>query len=63
MATSPSHKFGQIIGEMMEDAIEPFLDDFAEKKQLFLDKSGPRSARKGKKVSWHPFFFFSSIYF
>ena len=56
MANSPSHKFGQIIGDMMEEALESFLGTFAKKHDLFLDKIGPRPARKGKKVSWQDHF-------
>lgn len=52
MAESPSHRFGQIVGEVLEIAVEPFLDAFAREYGLFLDKSGPRKARTGRKVSW-----------
>jgi len=52
MAESPAHKFGQIIGEVIEAAIEPLLRKFAHTHRLFLDKKGPRPARSGRKVSW-----------
>ena len=52
MAVSPAHKFGQIIGDVLEDAIEPILKKFAEEHHLYLDKQGPRIARAGLKVSW-----------
>lgn len=52
MAESLSHKFGQIIGDLLELAIEPHLEKFARKHKLFLDKKGERKARTGKKVSW-----------
>ncbi|PRX38500.1 hypothetical protein CLV97_1562 [Planifilum fimeticola] len=53
MAQSPTHKFGQIIGELLEAAIEPLLADFAKRHGLYLDKKGPRPARgTQKKVSW-----------
>lgn len=52
MAESLSHKFGQIIGELLELAIEPHLQKFAKKNKIFLDKKGIRKARSGKKVSW-----------
>lgn len=52
MATSYAHKFGQIVGEMLEVAIEPLLRDFANKYCLYLDKRGPRPARSGLKVTW-----------
>jgi len=53
LAESPSHKFGQIIGDVLEVAIYPFLDDFASKNNLYLDIKRPRKARGGaKKVTW-----------
>ncbi len=52
MAESPAHKFGQIIGNILEEAIEARLKKFAERHKLFLDQKGDRPARKGKKVSW-----------
>jgi hypothetical protein len=53
MAESPSHRFGQIIGNLLEAVIEPFLTDFATRKCLYLDyQNNPRKARKGKKVTW-----------
>lgn len=52
MAESLSHKFGQIIGDLLELAIFPHLEVFAKQHQLFLDKKGVRPARSGKKVTW-----------
>ncbi|HEY3860975.1 MAG TPA: DNA methylase [Verrucomicrobiae bacterium] len=52
MATSPSHRFGQIIGEVLEAAIIPLLADFAAKHGLYFDKKGPRPCRSGLKCSW-----------
>lgn len=52
MAESPAHKFGQIIGDLLELAIEPHLQKFARKHKLYLDKKGIRKARSGKKVCW-----------
>lgn len=52
MAESPAHKFGQIIGDLLELALEPHLQKFARKHKLYLDKKGIRKARSGKKVSW-----------
>jgi hypothetical protein len=53
MAESPSHRFGQIIGEMLEEAIKPLLRAVAQKHGLFLDSKQPRKSRGGKrKVSW-----------
>lgn len=37
MAESPSHKFGQLIGNLLEELIEPFLTDFANRSGLYLD--------------------------
>lgn len=52
MAESLSHKFGQIIGDLLELAIFPHLEKFAKKNRLFLDRKGERKIRKGKKVTW-----------
>ena len=52
MAESLSHKFGQIIGELLEIALQPNLEKFAKKHKLFLDKKGERLVRKGKKLTW-----------
>lgn len=52
MAISPSHKFGQIIGDALEAAILPVLMDFAKQYGLYLDRKGQRACRKGLKCSW-----------
>jgi len=52
MAVSFAHKFGQIIGELLEMAVEPRLSAFAVKHGLFLDRKGTRKARQGRKVTW-----------
>jgi hypothetical protein len=52
MAESLSHKFGQIIGDLLELALEPHLEKFAKRHKLFLDKKGVRKGRTGKKVTW-----------
>jgi hypothetical protein len=52
MATSPAHKFGQMIGDVLEITIEPILSEFAKQHGLYLDKRGPRPAREGNKVCW-----------
>jgi hypothetical protein len=52
MAESNSHKFGQIIGNALETAVEPMLRGIADKHNLYLDRKGERLARKGKKVTW-----------
>ena len=53
MALSPSHRFGQIIGELLEEVMGPQFEVFCSSRGLYLDKSGIRgAARDGKKVSW-----------
>jgi hypothetical protein len=52
MAESLAHTFGQVIGNVLEHAIEPTLREFADKHALYLDTTGPRKAREGKKVTW-----------
>jgi hypothetical protein len=52
MAGSPAHRWGQIIGEVMEAAILPLLQDFARQHSLYLDKQGERPCRKGRKCTW-----------
>lgn len=53
MAESPSHKFGQVIGNLLEELVFPYLKGFAASKSLYLDcQKNDRPARKGRKVSW-----------
>ncbi len=53
MANSPSHRFGQIIGDLLEEIMTPQLQSFCDKRNLYLDKKGIRGkARGGKKVAW-----------
>ena len=52
MAISPAHRFGQMIGEVLEETIEPILSDFAKQNGLYLDKKGSRPIREGPKVTW-----------
>lgn len=53
MASSPSHKFGQIIGDLLEEIMAPQLRAFCDGRGLYLDKKGNRgAARDGKKVTW-----------
>jgi hypothetical protein len=52
MARSPAHKFGQIIGDVLEATLDPILTEFATRHGLYLDKRGPRPARHGNKVRW-----------
>jgi hypothetical protein len=53
MAQSPSHRFGQIIGDLLERAIRPILEAVAGDLRLYLDGKGERKARGVKrKVAW-----------
>ena len=53
MAESPSHKFGQILGNLLEEIMQPLFAKFCKKHTLYLDFQGKeRTARKGKKVTW-----------
>lgn len=52
MAVSYSHRLGQIIGESLENALEPFLRGFADKHNLYFDKKEFRNARSGTKLTW-----------
>ena len=57
MAKSPSHKFGQDLGILLEDVVlyeilKPRLEKFVESKKYYLDCRGTRGARKGAKVTW-----------
>lgn len=52
MAQAPGHRLGQIIGDTLELAISPPLQEFADEHGLYLDARGPRLARPGKKVTW-----------
>jgi hypothetical protein len=52
MATSPAHRFGQIIGEVLEAAVIPLLEEFAGEHGLYLDMHGERPCRTSKKCTW-----------
>lgn len=53
MAESPAHRFGQLIGGLLESIIHPQLKAFCESQGLYLDhQTRERPARSGKKVSW-----------
>lgn len=53
MAKSPAHKFGQIIGNLVEKGVESNLREIANEHNLYLDKKQERAARNGKKtVRW-----------
>jgi hypothetical protein len=57
MARSPSHKFGQDLGKLLEDIVlndilKPQLQQFARAKNYYLDWQRARPARSGRKVTW-----------
>lgn len=53
MAESPSHRFGQVIGNLLEEILLPVLEKFCEERRLYLDRHGSRvGVRSGRKVSW-----------
>lgn len=57
MAQSPSHKFGQQLGQLLEDIVlyeilKPRLQEFAQTQHYYLDWQRSRPARSGKKVTW-----------
>ncbi len=57
MADSPSHKFGQDLGALLEDIVlnyilKPRLLEYTQNKNLYLDFEEFRPARGGKLVSW-----------
>jgi len=52
MAQSPAHRFGQIIGEVLETATLPLLTVFAKEHGLYLDQKGKRPCRSGRKCTW-----------
>lgn len=49
MATSYSHKLGELIGDFFEDSIIQYLNPIVSKKGYYLDYKHPRSARNGKR--------------
>lgn len=54
MAASPSHKLGQLIGNLLEDLFIPLLKTLSQKSNIYLDIVGhSREARKGKKITWN----------
>ncbi|PKW14133.1 hypothetical protein [Saccharopolyspora spinosa] len=53
MATAPGHLLGQIIGNIMEEALAPVLQGLADRHDLYLDSKGPRpEVRRGSLVTW-----------
>ncbi len=52
MAESFSHKWGQIIGNLIQEFIRERLQEVANQHSLYLDYQRKRKARTSKKVSW-----------
>ena len=53
MAKSPSHRFGQVIGNLLEEVMQPRLREFCEPRKLYLDVPGERpGVRSGKQLRW-----------
>jgi hypothetical protein len=53
LAKSPAHRFGQIIGELVERVLRPELQAVADRHGLYLDYVHPRATRASNpKVRW-----------
>ncbi|MBW4512994.1 MAG: hypothetical protein KME64_41905 [Scytonematopsis contorta HA4267-MV1] len=52
MAESFSHKWGQIVGNLIQEFVVEIFQQFASEHGLYLDYQRKRKARKSKKVSW-----------
>jgi len=53
MAKSPAHKFGQVIGSLLESVVKPQLEQFCQRQGMYLDyHNKDRLARRGRKVLW-----------
>lgn len=53
MAQSPTHKFGQIIGDLLEQMLRQPLEKVARRHGLYLDFKHARAARENRrKVTW-----------
>ncbi len=53
MAQSPSHKLGQIVGDLFEECVREPLEHLAEEHGMYLDYQHSRPARNGKRrVEW-----------
>ena len=52
MAVSPAHRWGQVIGRVLEAAVLPLLEAFAATHRLYLDRKGGRPCRNGSKCIW-----------
>ncbi len=52
MAESLAHKWGQIIGNLFQQALREIMSKAAEQHELYLDYQRARPARTGVKVTW-----------
>ncbi|MBI3320276.1 MAG: hypothetical protein HYZ89_06810 [Candidatus Omnitrophica bacterium] len=52
MAKSPAHRWGQIIGDVLEEAFRPVFQQVADAHGLYFDYKRKRPARSGLTVSW-----------
>ena len=52
MAESASHKWGQLIGDLLQLSLREELQKVADQHQLYLDYQRVRAARRGSKVAW-----------
>lgn len=49
MAKSPAHRFGQIIGDLLEETMYEYCKPIADNHGLYMDYKHERDARGGKK--------------
>jgi hypothetical protein len=52
MAKSPAHRWGQIIGDVLEEAFRPVFKSAADAHALYFDYKRKRAARPALTVSW-----------
>lgn len=52
MAKSPAHRWGQIIGDVLEEAFRPLFKQAADAHGLYFDYKRKRAARPSLTVSW-----------
>jgi len=52
MAISFAHKWGQVIGNLVQASVRGLLQEVADQHCLYLDYQRARAARSGKKVAW-----------
>src|SRR5438105_3047609 len=52
MAQSFAHRWGQMIGNLLEESLRQSLQAVADQHGLYLDSQGVRPARSGRKVTW-----------